>query len=47
MAKFGGEAGAVLYDLVLFGTEETDGVVDEHIALDVVGKVAAGNELEA
>ena len=41
------EARALLRNRVLLGAEEADRVVDQDIALDVVGEVAAAHELEA
>ena len=41
------EARALLRDRVLLGPEEADGVVDQDVALHVVGEVAAADELEA
>ena len=46
MAKLRGEAGAVLDDLMLLGTEKTNGVIVEDIALHLFGEMATAHEFE-
>jgi hypothetical protein len=47
LAVFGFVAGFGVEHLVLFGAEEADGVVEEDVALDLIGEVAAGDEFES
>ena len=41
------ESRAIVAESVLFGAEKSDGVIDENIALDLVGEVAAGDDFES
>ena len=45
LAKLRGEAGAVLDDLMLLGTEKTNGVIVEDITLHLFRKMATAHEL--
>lgn len=42
-----GEAGLGVAEVMLFGAEETNGVVEEDVALDVIGEVSAGDKFES
>jgi len=44
---FGFVTGFGIAELMLFGAEEADGVVEEDVALDLIGEVAAGDEFES
>jgi len=40
-------AGFGVFELMLFGAEEADGVVEEEVALDLIREVAAGDDFES
>ena len=47
LSPLAGKADSVIQHLVLLGTQKSDGIVDDHIALNVIWKMSAGDKFQS